>query len=434
MKIVVVGAGYVGLVSAVCFAEFGMDVVCIETNVEKVKKLRSCIPTIYELQLESLLKKNVLEKRLEFSDSLSENIFDADVLFIAVGTPNNPDGRTNLSYVFSVVDQIKSCLNKDLVVVVKSTVPVGTTRKIQDMLNGFQHKVRVVFNPEFLKEGNAIFDFMNPDRIIFGVNQDDQNDLLTSIYKPLINNTEIVFTTFESAELAKYASNSFLATKVAFVNELSDLCEKCGADISEISYAMGLDKRIGNQFLKPGPGFGGMCFHKDTSSLSHFAHDYGADMSIVKQVISSNSKRLDKIAQKIIDACSGTVLNKRIAILGITFKANTDDVRESPSINIINCLLKNGANVAFYDPSVIDHKKPVEIDPFAKCENCSSIDMACKNAEAVVIVTEWNIFKKIDLIHLRNIVKNPIIIDFRNIYEPSDVRKNGFSYISVGRN
>lgn len=430
MKITVIGTGYVGLVSGVCFAEFGFDVVCVDNNLAKVESLQRGEVPIYEPGLDKLMKKNMDAGRLTFSSSTKDSVKDADIIFVAVGTPSKEDGSANLDYVYSAVGELADTVNKDAVLVIKSTVPVGTTKSVKKFLQGRGVEIDVAFNPEFLKEGAAIDDFMHPDRVILGVESEKAKKVLSQVYRPLyVFNVPIVFTNLETAELSKYSSNAFLAMKVTFINEIANLCEACGADVNDVALAMGLDKRIGDKFLQAGPGYGGSCFPKDTSALADFAKDFGVQMNLVKETISSNCARRERMVKKILSACDGNVDGKNVAVLGVTFKANTDDMRDSPSIEIVEALLKAGANIKVYDPSFSDQAKRIfknvswEKNPY----DC------CNNVDVVLILTDWTEFRALDLKELRKRVRYPLLIDLRNIYSVDEVKASGFLYCSVGR-
>ncbi|MBO6056441.1 MAG: UDP-glucose/GDP-mannose dehydrogenase family protein [Alphaproteobacteria bacterium] len=430
MNITVIGTGYVGLVSGVCFAEFGFDVTCVDNNLAKVESLKKGEVPIYEPGLDKLMKKNMEAGRLGFSSSTKDSVKDADIIFIAVGTPSKEDGSANLDYVYSAVAELAGSVNPDAVLVIKSTVPVGTTKSVKKFLKDRGVEIDVAFNPEFLKEGAAIDDFMHPDRVILGVESKKAKKVLSQVYRPLyVFNVPIVFTNLETAELSKYSSNAFLAMKVTFINEIANLCEACGADVNDVALAMGLDKRIGDKFLLAGPGYGGSCFPKDTSALADFAKDFGVNMNLVEETISSNDKRRAKMVKKILSACDGDVKGKDISVLGVTFKANTDDMRDSPSIEIIQALQNAGANIKVYDPSFSQQAKRIfnnvswEKNPY-EC---------CNDADVVLILTDWSEFRALNLKELRKRVKSPLLIDLRNIYSVDEVKASGFSYCSVGR-
>ena len=430
MKVVIVGTGYVGLVSGVCFSEFGFNVTCIDKDTSKVDELCKGKVPIYEPGLDKLIQKNSQAGRLKFTTDIKSSVKNADIIFIAVGTPSKPDGSADLSNIYSAVDEISLHINKNAVLVIKSTVPVGTTTAVKRFLLGKGVDVDVAFNPEFLKEGAAIEDFMHPDRIILGVESKNAKKVLSQVYRPLyVFNIPIMFTSPETAELSKYASNAFLAMKVTFINEISDLCESCGADVNDIAIAMGLDKRIGDKFLQAGPGYGGSCFPKDTSALADFAHKNGIDLSLVRETIKSNNNRRTKMVEKILHACSNNVKGKNISILGVTFKANTDDMRDSPSIGIISALLELGANIKIYDPSFSEQAKSM----FQNLKFSDNAYDNCNEADVVIILTDWSEFRALDLRELNRRVKNPLLIDLRNIYTLSEANTSGFNYYSVGR-
>lgn len=430
MNITVIGTGYVGLVSGVCFAEFGFDVTCVDNNLAKVESLKKGEVPIYEPGLDKLMKKNMEAGRLGFSSSTKDSVKDADIIFIAVGTPSKEDGSANLDYVYSAVGELADSVNPDAVLVIKSTVPVGTTKSVKKFLQGRGVEIDVAFNPEFLKEGAAIDDFMHPDRVILGVESKKAKKVLSQVYRPLyVFNVPIVFTNLETAELSKYSSNAFLAMKVTFINEIANLCEACGADVNDVALAMGLDKRIGDKFLLAGPGYGGSCFPKDTSALADFAKDFGVDMNLVEETISSNDKRRAKMVKKILSACDGDVKGKDISVLGVTFKANTDDMRDSPSIEIVQALQKAGANIKVYDPSFSQQAKRI----FSNVSWEKNPYECCNNADVVLILTDWSEFRALNLKELRKRVKSPLLIDLRNIYSVDEVKASGFLYCSVGR-
>ncbi|GHU11180.1 UDP-glucose 6-dehydrogenase [Alphaproteobacteria bacterium] len=430
MNIAVVGTGYVGLVSGVCFSEFGFNVKCIDNNVSKIEELKKGIVPIYEKELDKLMSKNMKAGRLSFTSDMAEGVRDADIVFIAVGTPSKPDGSANLNYVYGAVDELAPHMNNDAILMIKSTVPVGTTRAVKRFLLDKGFDIEVAFNPEFLREGAAIEDFMRPDRIILGVESKKAEEALKRAYRPLfVLSIPIVFTGVETAELSKYAANAFLAMKITFINEVANLCENCGADVQEVAYAIGLDKRIGEQFLQVGPGYGGSCFPKDTSALNDFAKNFGVDMPLVEETIRSNDARREKMIQKIMSVCDNDVKNKNISILGVTFKANTDDMRDSPSICIVNHLIEKGANVKIYDPSFSEQAKRI----FKNVEWNGNAYDNCNGADVVVILTDWAEFRAINLADLRCRVKTPLLVDLRSIYTVHEAKASGFTYHSVGR-
>ncbi|GHT92219.1 UDP-glucose 6-dehydrogenase [Alphaproteobacteria bacterium] len=430
MKIAVVGTGYVGLVSGVCFSEFGFCVKCIDNNLSKIEELKKGVVPIYENELDKLMLKNMNASRLSFTSDMAKGVRDADIVFIAVGTPSKPDGSADLSYVYGAVEELAPHMNENAILVIKSTVPVGTTRAVKQFLHDKGFDIEVAFNPEFLREGAAIEDFMRPDRIILGVESKKAEDALKRAYRPLyVLSIPIVFTGLETAELSKYAANAFLAMKITFINEVANLCENCGADVKEVAYAIGLDKRIGEQFLQVGPGYGGSCFPKDTSALNDFSKNFGVHMPLVEETIKSNDARRIKMIQKIMNVCDNDVKNKSISILGVTFKANTDDMRDSPSICIVNHLLKNGAKIKIYDPSFSEQAKRI----FEGVEWSNNAYDNCNGADIVVILTDWAEFRAINLADLRRRVKNPLLVDLRSIYTVNEARASGFVYHSVGR-
>lgn len=431
MKITVIGTGYVGLVSGVCFAEFGFTVACVDNNLEKIKALNNGQIPIYEPGLDRMLEKNVKAGRLTFTSDIADAVKSTDIVFVAVGTPSKEDGSANLSYVFMAIEEMIPHINPNAVLVIKSTVPVGTTRAVKEFIRERGLNLDVAFNPEFLKEGDAVNDFMHPDRVILGVEEGSEaKRILMAVYRPLyVFNVPIVFTGIETAELSKYASNAFLAMKVTFINEIADLCESCQADVNDVALAMGLDKRIGDKFLQAGPGYGGSCFPKDTAALADFAQKFGANMPLVSQTIRSNKARRTKMTEKIISACDGNVSGKKIAVLGVTFKANTDDMRDSPSIEIVTTLQKSGAVLKIYDPSFSEQAKQI----FAGIDFSRDPYENCTEADAIVILTDWAEFRALNLKALKQRVKHPLLIDLRNIYNVAEVEAAGFVYHSVGR-
>ena len=433
MQIAMIGAGYVGLVSGACFSEFGIDVVCVDMDAVKIARLDEGIMPIYEPGLDVLVANNVSAGRLSFTTELATAVAGSDAVFIAVGTPSRRgDGHADLSYVHAASAQIAGALDGYTVVITKSTVPVGTGHDVERIIreNRPEAEFDVVSNPEFLREGSAIEDFMRPDRIVIGTDSDAAKNVMHSLYRPLsLTETPILFTNRETAELIKYATNAFLATKISFINELSNLCEKVGADVRDVSKGMGLDGRIGRKFLHPGPGYGGSCFPKDTLALVRTAKEADAPVRIVEAVLDVNSDRKKAMAGRIIDACSGSVSGKTIAILGLTFKPNTDDMRESPSLDIVPALQAEGASIRAFDPEGMEEAKKWLEDVFWCEDTYDAID----GSDAVVIVTEWNEFRNLDFARMKEIMKTPILVDLRNIYEPDQVAATGFSYRCVGR-
>jgi UDPglucose 6-dehydrogenase len=433
MKIAMIGSGYVGLVSGVCFADFGHSVTCVDNDPSKIAALdRGEIP-IYEPGLELLLAANVRSKRLSFTTDLGGAVSDADVVVIAVGTPSRRgDGFADLSYIYAAVRDVAKAINGFTVIVTKSTVPVGTGDELERIIAEARPDAEfaVVSNPEFLREGAAIDDFKRPDRIVIGTSNARAREVMSEVYRPLnLNQPPLFFVDRRTSELIKYAANSFLATKVTFINEVADLCEQVGANIQDVARGMGLDNRIGTKFLHAGPGFGGSCFPKDTLALVKTGQDYGVPMRIVETVVSVNDQRKRGVARKIIAACGGSVRGKTIAVLGLAFKPNTDDMRDAPSISIVTALDDAGAEVRAYDPESMDQARLVM--PNAKL--CESAYDCIAGADAVAIVTEWDEFRALDLPRVKSLMASPIMIDLRNIYRPADVKRHGFEYISVGR-
>ena len=437
MKICIVGTGYVGLVSGTCFAEFGVQVVCIDKDEKKIKNLKKGLIPIYEPGLDDLVKKNLNQGRLKFDTKLRPYVNNSDAIFIAVGTPSRRgDGHADLRYVFSVAEEISESINNYSVIVTKSTVPVGTGKKVRDIIKKKNKNVEfdVASNPEFLREGSAINDFMRPDRVVIGCESDKAKKILSELYRPLyLLETPILFTRRETAELIKYAANAFLATKITFINEISDLCEKVGANVSDVSTGMGLDGRIGKKFLHPGPGYGGSCFPKDTLALVKTAKDYRSELNLVQEVVKSNKNRKKNIYKRVKMVLGGSLKNKKITILGLTFKPNTDDMRDSPSLDLIPALLKEGAKLSLYDPEGMPEAKKI----FKKyTKNISWFNDAYKSmkkSNALIILTEWNEFRALDISKVKKLLYRPIIIDFRNIYNPDELFKQGMEYYSVGR-
>ena len=437
MRIAMIGTGYVGLVSGACFSEFGVDVVCVDKIQEKIDRLASANIPIYEPGLESLVKANMDSGRLTFSTSMEPAVAGADAVFIAVGTPSRRgDGHADLSYVYSAAEEISDSLTGHTVIVTKSTVPVGTGDEIERRIVQRRPDLRlgedfdVVSNPEFLREGSAIEDFMRPDRVVVGAHSDYARDILRKLYRPLfLRDTPVLFTDRCTAELTKYASNAFLATKITFINEIADLCEAVGANVQDVARGMGLDGRIGQKFLHAGPGFGGSCFPKDTIALARTSEDFGSPIQLVNTVIAVNKLRRGQMADKVIEACGGTVADDNIAILGLTFKPNTDDIRNAPSLDIILALQAAGARISVYDPvgmtAASKHLKGV-------VWGSSAYDIL-DGARALVIITEWNEFRALDLGRIRSLMATPLIVDLRNIYGLEDMREEAIRYVSVGR-
>jgi UDPglucose 6-dehydrogenase len=433
MRIAMIGTGYVGLVSGAAFSEFGVEVICVDKDVAKIARLKKGEIPIYEPGLDALVETNVKAGRLSFSTDLKSAVKGADAVFIAVGTPSRRgDGYADLSYVYAAAEEIADALTGYTVVVVKSTVPVGTCREVERIVSKRRPDADfdVASNPEFLREGSAIADFMRPDRVVIGAESDRSEQVMRSLYRPLyLIETPIIFTTLETAELTKYAANTFLATKITFINEIADLCEKVGADVQDIARGIGLDGRIGRKFLHAGPGYGGSCFPKDTLALVRTARDKGAPLKIVETVVEVNDSRKKAMAQKIIEAAGGSVSGKTVAVLGVTFKPNTDDMRDSPSLDIVPALQAAGATVRAFDPQGMEEAKKM-LDGVVWCDDAYD---AMKGAHVLAIVTEWNEFRALDLDKARSLLRAPILVDLRNIYRPDDVAAAGFHYASIGR-
>ena len=434
MKLAMIGSGYVGLVSGACFADFGHDVICIDKDEKKIADLNNNVMPIYEPGLADLVKRNVDAERLSFSTDLAASIEDCDAIFIAVGTPSRRgDGHADLSYVYAASEEIADAIVKPTVIITKSTVPVGTGDEVEHIIAKKQPRDRfsVVSNPEFLREGAAITDFKRPDRIVIGTEDDWAKDVMSEIYRPLfLNESPILFTGRRTAELTKYAANAFLATKITFINEIADLCEKVGADVQEVSRGIGLDNRIGSKFLHAGPGYGGSCFPKDTLALMKTAQDNDSPVRIVEAVVQVNDQRKRAMGRKVIHALDGEARGKKVALLGLTFKPNTDDMRDAPSIAIAQTLTDAGAEVTAYDPEGMELAK--QIMPEVKMADSSY--NAAKDADAVVIVTEWDAFRALDLKKLAAVMKGDVLVDLRNIYNPSEVAQSNLKYTIVGRN
>jgi len=433
MDICVVGAGYVGLVTGACFAEFGIHVNCVDMDDKKIELLTKGIPPFFEPGLEELMRKNMNEGRLKFTNNTAEAVKNSEVIFIAVGTPSLEDGSADLSYVDAVAKTIGENLNGYKVVVTKSTVPVGTGERIKNIIQDSKinnHQFDIVSNPEFLREGAAIEDFMRPNRVVIGANSDRAVSVMRELYRPLyLIEAPFIITDIETSEMIKYASNVFLATKVSFINEIANLCEKVGANVQVVAKAMGLDGRIGSKFLHPGPGFGGSCFPKDVKAILQIAESHGYDFKIARSVIDVNTDQMEKMVEKINHALRG-VEGKTLGILGLSFKPNTNDIRESPSLYIIKRLIERGADIRTYDPAAIQDARIVLGQSVTYCNDAYEV---AGGADAIVLVTEWNQFRNLNLDRLKGLLKHPVFIDLRNVYEPERMRKNGFDYYSVGR-
>jgi len=433
MKITMVGSGYVGLVSGTCFADFGHEVICVDKDQGKIDQLRANIMPIYEPGLANLVKRNVEAGRLSFSCDLAPAIGQSDAIFIAVGTPSRRgDGHADLSYVYAATEEIADAISGPTVVVTKSTVPVGTGDEVERILNKTlpQDQFSVVSNPEFLREGAAIGDFKRPDRIVIGTEEEWAQEVMREIYRPLfLNESPILFTGRKTAELTKYAANAFLATKITFINEIADLCEKLGANVQEVSRGIGLDNRIGSKFLHAGPGYGGSCFPKDTLALLKTAQDNDSPVRIVEAVVQVNDQRKRAMGRKVINALNGDVRGKKIALLGLTFKPNTDDMRDAPSIAIAQALNDAGAHVVGYDPEGMESAAAVMPDVTMAANSAEAI----KDAQATVIVTEWDAFRALSLADIAQEMTGDLLVDLRNIYHPEDAKKAGLRYESIGR-
>lgn len=433
MHISIIGTGYVGLVTGACFAEFGVFVTCVDKDKEKIEKLKRGIIPFYEPGLEDLVKRNTKEGRLKFTTKIDKAVENSLVIFIAVGTPPRGDGSANLEYVEEVAKEIAKSMNSYKVIVTKSTVPVGTGYKIREIINKQIEKpvnFDIVSNPEFLREGSAVEDFMRPNRVVIGAESEQAIAIMKDLYRPLyLLETPFVITDIPTAELIKYATNSFLATKISFINEISSLCEAVGANVNTVAKAMGLDGRIGPKFLHAGIGFGGSCLPKDTKALVKIAEEKGIQLRIVSAAIEANENQKERLTRKILAAFNGTLMDKTIGILGLSFKPNTDDIRESPALYLINRLLQERANIKAFDPAAIENAKAV----FPHITYCQDAYSVAKDADALVIVTEWNQFRNLDLFKLKSLMKDQYFFDFRNIYEPEKMRNLGFKYYSVGR-
>ncbi|MGY5802695.1 UDP-glucose dehydrogenase family protein [Rhizobium hainanense] len=433
MRITMIGSGYVGLVSGVCFADFGHDVICVDKDTSKIEALRRGEIPIFEPGLEQLVADNVRAGRLSFTTEVEASVAASDVVFIAVGTPSRRgDGHADLSYVYAAAREIAEHVKGFTVIVTKSTVPVGTGDEVERIVRETnpQADVAVVSNPEFLREGAAIEDFKRPDRIVIGLNDERARGVMTEVYRPLyLNQAPLLFTSRRTSELIKYAANAFLAMKITFINEMADLCEKVGANVQEVSRGIGLDGRIGSKFLHAGPGYGGSCFPKDTLALAKTAQDYDSPVRLIETTVSINDNRKRAMGRKVIAAMGGDIRGKSIAVLGLTFKPNTDDMRDSPAISIIQTLQDAGATVTGYDPEGMENARLV-IDNIAYAEDAYG---AARDADALVIVTEWNQFRALDFARLKSVMKAPVLVDLRNIYRHDEVTKHGFAYTSVGR-
>ncbi len=433
MRVTMIGAGYVGLVSGACFADFGHTVTCVDKDPGKIDRLKDGVMPIFEPGLAELVGSNVKEGRLSFTLDAPDAIRNADAIFIAVGTPSRRgDGHADLSYVYAAAKEIAEHMEGFTVVVTKSTVPVGTGDEVEEIIRKTNPnaKFAVVSNPEFLREGAAINDFKRPDRIVVGTDSEEAREVMRELYRPLfLNETPLVYTSRRTSELIKYAANAFLAVKITFINEMADLCEKVGANVQDVSKGIGLDNRIGKKFLHAGPGYGGSCFPKDTLALTKTANDHGSPVRIVDTVVQVNDARKKAMAGRVIKACGGSVKGKTIGVLGLAFKPNTDDMRDAPSLDIIPALQAAGARVKAYDPESMHEagKMLTEVD------FCDGPYHAVDGADAMVLITEWDQFRAMDFDRVKKLMKTPTVVDLRNVYQPSDMKRRGFNYVSVGR-
>lgn len=433
MRIGMIGTGYVGLVSGTCFAEFGINVTCVDKDAGKIERLKKGEIPIYEPGLDDLVARQVKSGRLTFTTDLKAAVREADAIFIAVGTPSRPDdGHADMSYVYAAAKEVAAALEGYTLIVTKSTVPVGTAREVEKIIRAENPKADfdVCSNPEFLREGAAINDFMRPDRVVIGTESERAVEMMRELYRPLyINETPMVITSPETAETIKYAANAFLATKITFINEIANLCEQTGANVQEVARGIGIDGRIGKKFLHAGPGYGGSCFPKDTLALTQIGQKYGAPQNIVETVVWVNAERQRSMANRVIEACGGDVAGMKIGVLGVSFKPNTDDVREAPSLVIVPLLQEQGAKVAAFDPAAMDEGKK-HLDDVEWCKDPYEV---ATDADALVILTEWNEFRALDLDRIADIMKTKRLIDMRNIYKVADMKAAGFHYISIGR-
>jgi UDPglucose 6-dehydrogenase len=435
MNITMIGTGYVGLVTGACFAEFGHSVTCVDNNKDKIEQLQNGTIPIYEPGLDLLVRKNVEEDRLRFTTDLTQSIPEAEVVFIAVGTPSSRrgDGYADLTYIYEAARQVAPLLKGYTVIVDKSTVPVGTARQVERIIRETNPEAEfdVASNPEFLREGAAINDFMRPDRVVIGVESQKAGTILKEIYKPLyLRDTPIVHTTIETAELAKYAANAFLAVKISFINEIANVCEAVNANVIDLAKAIGMDGRIGNKFLHPGPGFGGSCFPKDTLALMRIVQEHGENVRIVEAAVEANAAQKARMVRKIREMLGGTETGKTIAVLGLTFKPETDDMRDAPALTILPALLEKGAKIRAHDPKGMDEAKKYLPDSIDFRTNAYE---AAEGADCIVLLTEWNQYRALDLQKLKKCMKVPVFIDLRNVYDPTTMHNAGFRYTGVGR-
>ena len=434
MRIAMIGTGYVGLVSGTCFSEFGIHVTCVDKDARKIELLGENVMPIYEPGLDEMVAANVESGRLEFTTELAPAVKAADAVFIAVGTPSRRgDGHADLSYVYAAAEEIADAMDGYTVVVTKSTVPVGTGDEVERIIRARRPDAQfdVVSNPEFLREGSAINDFMRPDRVVIGTESERARRVMKQLYRVLfLIETPIVFTSRRTSELIKYAGNTFLATKITFINEIADLCEKVGADVHDVAKGIGLDGRIGKKFLHPGPGYGGSCFPKDTLALVKTARDFDAPLKIIETVVAVNDERKKAMAQRVVKACGGSVKGKTVAVLGLTFKPNTDDMRDSPSIDIVAALVEAGAVVKAFDPEGMEEAKKLLPASVQYCDNAYA---TMPGADCLVLITEWNEFRALDLDTVKSLLKSPALVDLRNVYAPEEMAELGFAYTSIGR-
>jgi len=433
MRVAMIGTGYVGLVSGACFSEFGVEVVCVDKDKTKIAKLRENVMPIYEPGLDNLVAKNVKEGRLSFTTNLAEGTKGADAIFIAVGTPGRRgDGHADLSHVHAAAGEIAEAMEGYTVVVTKSTVPVGTGREVEKIIRETNPRADfdVVSNPEFLREGSAINDFMRPDRVVIGTRSDRAREIMRELYRPLyLIETPILFTARQTSEMIKYAANTFLATKITFINEIANLCEKVDADVQDVARGIGLDGRIGRKFLHAGPGYGGSCFPKDTLALVKTARDMGSPLRIVETVVDINAKRKRAMAGRVIEALGGKAGGKTVAVLGLAFKPNTDDMRDSPALDIVSDLADAGATVRVYDPEAMEEAKKL----IGNVVWCDSAYETMGGADALTIVTEWNQFRALDFARVKQLLNKSVMVDLRNIYNPEEMTREGFVYHCLGR-
>ncbi|MDC3234523.1 UDP-glucose/GDP-mannose dehydrogenase family protein [Candidatus Puniceispirillum sp.] len=434
MKIAIIGTGYVGLVSGACFSEFGFDVTCIDKDLAKIETINQGVMPIYEPGLAELVARNIDANRLHFSNDLSKAVAHADAVFIAVGTPTRRgDGHADLSFVYAAAEELAAHLSSYTVIITKSTVPVGTGREVAGIVEKANPDANfdMVSNPEFLREGAAISDFMRPDRVVVGAETERARDVMRALYRPLfLIETPILFTDLETSELIKYASNAFLAVKISYINQMADLCEMVGANVHDVAKGMGLDKRIGNKFLHPGPGYGGSCFPKDTLALVKTAEMHGSNVSIVETVIEFNQNRKSKMADRVIAAMGGSIADVSIAVLGLAFKPETDDMRDSPSLDIVSALTAAGAKLRVYDPKAMEEAR--QLLPY-EVTFCDTAIECLNGARAAVVVTEWNEFRALTPAQFATEMTGNVLVDLRNVYEPSVMQKAGFHYLSIGR-